>query len=155
MRAIFRRHLNKRSFEIHFTQELPLFPKNTRTLRFMEPKVLISRTVDVEEAAEASSRINVGKICLEIHEPCEVFRKFFLDLTVLDGFDLLENSDRYSFTIKVGYCFDPEPVCRSVAKCVQRHFYPEETLVCESQLAPSLPKKERKRLILRELPDDE
>jgi hypothetical protein len=139
MKAIFAPHFEKHTFEIHFSHELPLFPKDRRTLRSSEPKSLISRTVDVEDAAEVSSKINVGKICLEMSQPRATFRQFFLELFVLDGFEMLVNADRYSLAIKVGRCFDPEPVCRSVAECVQRHFYLTKTRIrfqrCEAKQA--------------------
>jgi hypothetical protein len=158
MRAIFVPHFEKDTYEINFTHEMPLLPKDRRTTRCSAPKSLISRTTDLEDAAEASASINVGKISFEMIESRVTFRQFFLDLITLDGLELLVTGNRYSLTIKVGRCFDPEPICIAVAQCVQRQFYPEEELVCESQLelqSPLIPKKKRKKLNIREVPDDE
>lgn len=134
MKAIYVHKRGRHSVEIHFSRELPLFPKHQRTLRTSEPKVMLTRSVDMERVAELMAQVNVGKICVEMGQPRATFRQFILDLIVLDGVEMLVDAERYTLTIRVGRCFTPETVCRSVAECIQRHFYPAEQLECENQL---------------------
>ena len=134
MKAIFHYRAHPNFAEIHFSRELPVFPRHQRHHRLPFPKVMLSRSADLEAAAELLALVNVGKFCVEMEDRRPAFREFLDNIVLLEGVEMIVDAERYTLNVKIGRCFDGESVCRSVARCVHRHFYSSEQLVCESRL---------------------
>jgi hypothetical protein len=123
--------------EIHFSRELPVFPKQRGRHRQSTPRVMLSRSVDLDCVAERLTNINTGNFCVELEGRRQCFRRFLADLVFLDGIEMIIDAERFTLTVGLGRCFDAEIVCRSVVNCVHHHFYSSERLSFESELVSS------------------
>ena len=117
--------------ELHFSHELPLFPRR-RVFPFGPPMIMLMRTANIERVAHAMAVANRGKFSVELSSPHNAYEAFLGELLYLEGLEMVVEADRYTLTLGIGRCFDAESVCRAAAKCVRRHFYPSELLRCET-----------------------
>ena len=125
--------------EIHFSRELPVFPKHHWRFRQPMPKVMLSRSADLHHIADLLTILNAGNFRVELKDGQTTFREFLADLVFHEGVEMIVDAERFTLTVKLGMCFDAESVCQSIAKCVYQHFYSSEQLVCESQLTSREP----------------
>ena len=135
LKAIFLYRTHPNFVEIHFSRELPVFPKHRRQFRQPMPKVMLSRSVDLDYISDLLMDLNAGNFCVELDGHRRAFREFLADLVFLEGVEMIVDVERFTLTVRVGRCFDAGSVCQSIAKCVHQHFYSSEQLVCESELA--------------------
>ena len=135
MKATYLYRADPNFVEIHFSRELPVFPKHPKRLRQPMPKVMLSRSVDLDYISDLLTKLNAGNFCVELENHRRTFREFLADLVFLEGVEMIVDAERFALTVRVGRCFNAENVCRSVAKCVHQHFYSSERLECGSELA--------------------
>ncbi len=114
---------------LHFSRELPLFPR-VRKL-WWQMVCNLNRRTQVWRLAQRMARENRGRFVVELADPVRTYAEFLRDLLTLPGVDRIHGARRYSMRVEVGRAFDAKELARSVAQCVQRYFYPEDSLELE------------------------
>ncbi len=126
MKVLYKARNDGYVLEMHFSCELPLFPR-ARQMWWICHRVL-SRRTRVWDLAQQMARENRGRFVVELGDPQRTFAEFLQELLTLPGVDRVQDAQRYSLVLEVGRAFDRDEVARKVAECVRRYFYPEERL---------------------------
>jgi len=128
------------SYQLHFSCEFPMMPHQIpyakQEIPIGYPVFPLDRRSPIRRLARRMARLNRGRFCVELADPVEVYSQFLFDLVHVTGVNSVEGIDRYTLHVRVAGCFGLRATVRSVAECVARHFYPDESIdVCATEAA--------------------
>ena len=127
MKTVITKHPRGPFHVVHFSEELPLLPIESRDIWSRDRK-RFGRASDLDTIAIEMATINRGRFHQEILDGKAIYHDYLIDLSTIRGLELIYRSGRYQIDVLTGWCFDPKVVCRNVACVVHQHFYSDSEL---------------------------